>query len=372
MWGARVPAADEDHPAGRPRDHPRRQQHDDRGVALRQADDRAAAVLGPVRQRPAGRRARLRRPAADLRVHRRRAARRRSTGCWATTSCAPGWPRSAPASGRATGCAAAPRSSRRSAAAHSGAGGGAGREGAAGPAGAGRHAPVAPLAVLDELPLPGGCRVLVVRDAAGVLYTVPVTGPGTDRARPGRRRGGRPGGACSGPAGAGGVLRAGTPVRRAPRPARGGDRRPDQRVGRRGRRRRGQVDRPADHRPAPGAAPAGAADGGRLHRDAAAVGPAAVARPAPGRLRAGPARDGQRLPARRRRWLGVGRRGPARGRRGRRAPAGRHGSGPGDRAADGGAAPGPRRCRDATARRRRRSRPGTPGRWPTSSGRCTR
>ena len=45
--------------------------------------------------------------------------------------------------------------------------------------------PVAPLAVLDELPLPGGCRVLVVRDAAGVLYTVPVTGPGTDRAGPG-------------------------------------------------------------------------------------------------------------------------------------------------------------------------------------------
>ena len=45
--------------------------------------------------------------------------------------------------------------------------------------------PVAPLAVLDELPLPGGCRVLVVRDAAGVLYTVPVTGRGTDRAGPG-------------------------------------------------------------------------------------------------------------------------------------------------------------------------------------------
>ncbi len=45
--------------------------------------------------------------------------------------------------------------------------------------------PAAPLAVLDELPLPGGCRVLVVGDAAGVLYTVPVTGPGTDRAGPG-------------------------------------------------------------------------------------------------------------------------------------------------------------------------------------------
>lgn len=45
--------------------------------------------------------------------------------------------------------------------------------------------PVGPLAVLDALPLPGGCRVLVVRDAAGVLYTVPVTGRGTDRAGPG-------------------------------------------------------------------------------------------------------------------------------------------------------------------------------------------
>ena len=45
--------------------------------------------------------------------------------------------------------------------------------------------PVAPLAVLDELPLPGGCRVLVVRDAAGVLYTVPVAGSGSDRAGPG-------------------------------------------------------------------------------------------------------------------------------------------------------------------------------------------
>ena len=45
----------------------------------------------------------------DLRVHRRRAARARSTGCWATTSCGPGWPRWVPTSGRATGCAAAPR-----------------------------------------------------------------------------------------------------------------------------------------------------------------------------------------------------------------------------------------------------------------------
>jgi maltokinase len=33
--------------------------------------------------------------------------------------------------------------------------------------------------------MPGGCRVLVVRDAAGVLYTVPVAGSGSDRAGPG-------------------------------------------------------------------------------------------------------------------------------------------------------------------------------------------
>ena len=82
--GRGVPAADLDRSARRPRDHPRRQQHDDRGVPLRQADDRAAAVLGPVRQRPAGRRDRLRRPAADVRVRGRRPGAARSTACSAT------------------------------------------------------------------------------------------------------------------------------------------------------------------------------------------------------------------------------------------------------------------------------------------------
>ena len=53
--GRRVPAADHAAAAGRPGHHARRQQHDDRGVPPRQADGRAAAVLGPVRQRPAGR-----------------------------------------------------------------------------------------------------------------------------------------------------------------------------------------------------------------------------------------------------------------------------------------------------------------------------
>jgi hypothetical protein len=65
--------ADERDPPLRPRHHARRQQHDDRGVPLRQADDRPAVVLGSVRQRPAGPGARPRRPALHLRVRGRRA-----------------------------------------------------------------------------------------------------------------------------------------------------------------------------------------------------------------------------------------------------------------------------------------------------------
>ena len=53
--GRGVPAADHVASAGRPGHHARRQQHDDRGVPPRQADGRPAAVLGPVRQRAAGR-----------------------------------------------------------------------------------------------------------------------------------------------------------------------------------------------------------------------------------------------------------------------------------------------------------------------------
>jgi UDP:flavonoid glycosyltransferase YjiC (YdhE family) len=68
MWGEGPRAPNERDPALRSRDHPWRQQHDDRGAALRQADDRPAAVLGPVRQRPARSRARVRRAASDLRV----------------------------------------------------------------------------------------------------------------------------------------------------------------------------------------------------------------------------------------------------------------------------------------------------------------
>ena len=66
--GRGVPAAARDPAAGGPRDHARRQQHRHRGVPPRQADDRAAAVLGPGRQRPAGRRDGVRAAALDVRV----------------------------------------------------------------------------------------------------------------------------------------------------------------------------------------------------------------------------------------------------------------------------------------------------------------
>ena len=56
-------------------------------LPLRQADDRAAAVLGPVRQRAAGRRARLRRPARHLRVRGPTSCATRSTGCSPTRTC---------------------------------------------------------------------------------------------------------------------------------------------------------------------------------------------------------------------------------------------------------------------------------------------
>ena len=52
-----VPAAAVDPAAGRRGHHARRQQHRDRVLPLREADGRAPAVLGSVRQRAAGRRA---------------------------------------------------------------------------------------------------------------------------------------------------------------------------------------------------------------------------------------------------------------------------------------------------------------------------
>ena len=72
-----VPAPAGDPAPGRPRDHARRQQHGGRELPPRQADDRAAAVLGPGRQRAAGPRDRVRAAARDVRLRGRRAAGRR-------------------------------------------------------------------------------------------------------------------------------------------------------------------------------------------------------------------------------------------------------------------------------------------------------
>ena len=109
-------AADQGDPAGRPGDHPRRQQHDDRGDALRQADDRAAAVLGPVRQRPARRTSSASASGcATYAFTDDELTRRRRPAAGRHRPAASGWTRSAPTSGRATGCAGAPRSSSRSA-----------------------------------------------------------------------------------------------------------------------------------------------------------------------------------------------------------------------------------------------------------------
>ena len=64
------PAGPADHraPRSRPRHHPWRQQHHDRVLPLRQADGAVTAVLGPVRQRAAGARDRLRRAPGHLRL----------------------------------------------------------------------------------------------------------------------------------------------------------------------------------------------------------------------------------------------------------------------------------------------------------------
>ena len=77
MWGEEFLPQPAILPPGRPRDHARRQQHDHRVLPPRQADGRAAALLGSVRQRAADRRDRARGPALDLRVRGRRADRRR-------------------------------------------------------------------------------------------------------------------------------------------------------------------------------------------------------------------------------------------------------------------------------------------------------
>ena len=69
----------------------------------RQADDRAAAVLGPGRQRPARPRDGVRAAAVDLRLRRRRSSPARSTRSWRTRPCASGWPGSRPGCRRTGG-----------------------------------------------------------------------------------------------------------------------------------------------------------------------------------------------------------------------------------------------------------------------------
>ena len=129
--------------------------------------------------------------------------------------------------------------------------------------------------------------MLVVRDAAGVLYTVPVTGPGTDRAGPGDGVAAALVGLLGpGPARVGSFEL----VRRYAAPATGeqavtADQTNESVVVGGAAVVKWTVRPTTDPHPAPHRL--AAADGGRLHRDAAAVGPAAVARPAPGRLRAG-------------------------------------------------------------------------------------
>ncbi len=82
--------------AGRPGADTRRQQHRRRVLPQRQADGRAAAVLGPGRQRAArgrdGVRAATARPTASA----TRSCCGRSTGCWRTSHCGSGWARSPP------------------------------------------------------------------------------------------------------------------------------------------------------------------------------------------------------------------------------------------------------------------------------------
>ena len=82
-----VPAPDLDPPAGRRGDHPRRQQHRHGVPALRQADGRPAAVLGPVRQRPARPGDGLRPAPGHLRPRARGAARGRRRACSPTARC---------------------------------------------------------------------------------------------------------------------------------------------------------------------------------------------------------------------------------------------------------------------------------------------
>ena len=103
-----VPAADLDPPAGRPRHHPRRQQHRHRVPPLRQADGRAAAVLGPVRQRPAHRTRPASASGSTPTATSPRSCWRAIDRCWPTRRCAGGSPPPRRACRRTAGRSARP------------------------------------------------------------------------------------------------------------------------------------------------------------------------------------------------------------------------------------------------------------------------
>ena len=105
-----VPAPARDPAAGGPRDHPRRQQHRRRVVPPRQADDRAAAVLGPGRQRPARGRDGVRDAGSRPTTSRTRSCSARSTGCSPTRRCGRG-SRAVSARSRRPGARSAPPTS---------------------------------------------------------------------------------------------------------------------------------------------------------------------------------------------------------------------------------------------------------------------
>ena len=235
----------------------------------------AAAVLGPVRQRPAGARARLRRPAGDVRLRRRRADRCRRP--------------------------AARRHVLRERMAAIGAGHPGPRRAAPGAeiierVGLEHRAPP----VVEEgalrpsrnlLRLDGTHAIRVVATDDG-HRAEPVTASGddwvpVDRRR--RRRARRPAPPAQ-PDGGRGRLPGDVPARGWPRRRRvraGDGRRPDPRVVGRRRARRREVDDRAARRPAPGGRPAAPPVRGRLRRVAGPGGAGRVARARHRRLGAG-------------------------------------------------------------------------------------
>ncbi len=89
-------------------DHPRREQHRDRGPASREADGRAAAVLGPIRQRTADGGAGVRPPARSVDLRAGGADWQRSSDCSPRTMLGNGWQVQPPGSSRVRGSAGPP------------------------------------------------------------------------------------------------------------------------------------------------------------------------------------------------------------------------------------------------------------------------